>query len=156
LLRLLRMQSSSAPCGSRRGASTHGLPTSAGCGISAKPRANFAGGYRGLADARGFAFASHQTLNLAEGLNSREMLARRAVELDSADAEAHSALAHVLAGRGDYQGGLVEAKRALAMTPNLSIAHGALGSDVFWSTKGRIGFSQNRHKARSPRLTSGS
>jgi adenylate cyclase len=88
---------------------------------------NFAGGYRGLADARGFAFASHQTLNLAEGLKSREMLARRAVELDSADAEARSALAHVLAGRGDYQGGLVEAKRALAMTPNLSIAHGALG-----------------------------
>jgi len=88
---------------------------------------NFAGGYRGLADARGFAFASHQTLNLAEGLKSREMLARRAVELDSADAEARSALAHVLAGLGDYQGGLVEAKRALAMTPNLSIAHGALG-----------------------------
>lgn len=77
----------------------------------------FAGGYRGLADARGFAFGSQQTLNLVEGLNSREMLARHAIELDSADAEARSALAHVLAGRGDYQGGLVEAKRALAMTP---------------------------------------
>jgi adenylate cyclase len=100
---------------------------------------NFAGGYRGLADARGFAFASHQTLNLAEGLNFREMLARRAVELDSADAEARSALAHVLAGRGDYQGGLVEAKRALAMTPNLSIAHGALGFALTFSGQPKEG-----------------
>jgi adenylate cyclase len=100
---------------------------------------NFAGGYRGLADARGFAFASHQTLNLAEGLNSREMLARRAVELDSADAEARSALAHVLAGRGDYQGALVEAKRALAMTPNLSIAHGALGFVLTFSGQPKEG-----------------
>ncbi len=88
---------------------------------------NFAGGYRGLADARGLAFARHQTLNLAESFSSREKLARRAVELDSADAEARSALARVLAGRGDSQGGLLEAKRALAMSPNLSIAHGALG-----------------------------
>ena len=100
---------------------------------------NFAGGHRGLADAHGFAFASHQTLNLAEGLNSREMLARRAVELDSADAEAHSALAHVLAGRGDYQRGLVEAKRALAMTPNLSIAHGALGFVLTFSGQPKEG-----------------
>jgi len=100
---------------------------------------NFAGGYRGLADARGFAFALDQTLNLAEGLNSREMLARRALELDSADAEARSALAHVLAGRGDYQGGLVEAKRALAMTPNLSIAHGALGFVLTFSGRPKEG-----------------
>jgi adenylate cyclase len=100
---------------------------------------NFAGGYRGLADARGFVFGSYQTLNLAEGLNSREMLARRAVELDSADAEARSALAHVLAGHGDYQGGLVEAKRALAMTPNLSIAHGALGFVLTFSGQSKEG-----------------
>ena len=100
---------------------------------------NFAGGYRGLADARGFAFALHQTLNLAEELNSREMLVRRALELDSADAEARSALAHVLAGRGDYQGGLVEAKRALAMTPNLSIAHGALGFVLTFSGRPKEG-----------------
>jgi adenylate cyclase len=100
---------------------------------------NFAGGYRGLADARGFVFASDQTLNLAERLNSREMLARRAVELDSADAEARSALAHVLAGRGDYQGGLAEAKRALAMTPNLSIAHGALGFILTFSGQPKEG-----------------
>ena len=100
---------------------------------------NFAGGYRGLADARGFVFRSDQTFNLAEGLNSREMLARRAVELDSADAEAHSALAHVLAGRGDYQGGLVEARQALAITPNLSIAHGALGFVLTFSGQPKEG-----------------
>jgi adenylate cyclase len=100
---------------------------------------NFAGGYRGLADARGFVFASNRTLNLAEGLKSREVLARRAVELDRADAEARSALAHVLAGRGDYEGGLVEAKRALAMTPNLSIAHGALGFVLTFSGQPREG-----------------
>jgi adenylate cyclase len=100
---------------------------------------NFAGGYRGLADARGFVFGSDQTLNLAEGLNSREMLARRAVELDSADAEARSALAHVLAGRGDYQAGLVEARQALAITPNLSIAHGALGFVLTFSGQPKEG-----------------
>jgi adenylate cyclase len=100
---------------------------------------DFAGGYRGLADARGFVFGSYQTLDLAEGLNSREILARRAVELDSADAEARSALANVLAGRGDYQGGLVEAKRALAMTPNLSIAHGALGFVLTFSGQPKEG-----------------
>jgi adenylate cyclase len=100
---------------------------------------NFAGGYRGLADARGFVFRSDQTPNLAEGLHSREMLARRAVELDSADAEAHSALAHVLAGRGDYQGGLAEARQALAITPNLSIAHGALGFVLTFSGQPKEG-----------------
>jgi adenylate cyclase len=100
---------------------------------------NFAGGYRGLADARGFVFGSYHTLDPSEGLDCREILARRAIELDSADAEARSALAHVLAGRGDYQGGLLEANRALAMTPNLSTAHGAVGFVLTFSGQPKEG-----------------
>ena len=45
----------------------------------------------------------------------------------------------MLAGRGDYQGGLIEARRALAMTPNLSIAHGALGFVLIFSGQPKEG-----------------
>jgi hypothetical protein len=51
----------------------------------------FSGGYRGLAMAQLVAAGGFQTRNLAETLTS-EALARRAIALDAADAEAHSTL----------------------------------------------------------------
>jgi adenylate cyclase len=53
----------------------------------------FGGGYRGLAMAQLVAAGGFQTRTLAETLISAEALARRAVALDGADAEAHSTLA---------------------------------------------------------------
>jgi adenylate cyclase len=60
-------------------------------------------------------------------VSSLETLARRAVALDGADAEARSVLAQTLLGRGDYEGALAEAERALALAPNLASAHCQLG-----------------------------
>jgi len=54
-------------------------------------------------------------------------MARRAVALDGGDAEARSRLSHALQSRGDHQGAQAEAERALAISPNLADAHGALG-----------------------------
>jgi len=58
----------------------------------------FAGGYRGLAGARSQSIDFHGQ-NLPEMVGSVEALARRAVALDGADAEARSRLADVLALR---------------------------------------------------------
>jgi len=94
---------------------------------------NFGGGYCGLAlaylqAARGFA-----SRNLGEAQQVAEGLARRAVALDDADADAHSCLAEALWTRGDHIGAQAEAERALAMTPNLAGAHGVLGAVLIFS-----------------------
>ena len=92
----------------------------------------FAGGYTGLAaafDRVGF----FQPRNLGEAQSAEEAMARRAVVLDSADAEAHSRLAIALGSRGDHRGALAEAERALAISPNLADAHGALGAVLTFS-----------------------
>jgi adenylate cyclase len=84
---------------------------------------SFAGGYKGLAGAQGRA-ADFQGRGLPEALSSAEALARRAVALDGADAEARSHLANALYRRGDYEGGLAEAERALTISPNLATRMG--------------------------------
>jgi adenylate cyclase len=66
-------------------------------------------------------------------------LARRAIALDGADAEARACLSSVFLGRGDWEGALVEAERALAMTPNLASAHGALGATLTFSGRPKEG-----------------
>jgi adenylate cyclase len=69
-----------------------------------------------------------------EAHSSAESLARRAIALDPADAEAHSTLAGVkLYARGDYEGALAEAQRALALSPNLASAHGTLAQTLIFS-----------------------
>jgi len=87
----------------------------------------FAGGYKGLAAALNRAGVMFQTRDLAEAQSAEEALARRAVALDGGDAEARSRLAIALNTRGDHQGAQAEAERALAISPNLADAHGALG-----------------------------
>jgi adenylate cyclase len=92
---------------------------------------NFSGGYQGLA------FARNQTGNswrsLLEGLNAIEALARRAVALDPANAEARSCLGMALYNRADYEGALVEIEYALVTSPNLAIAHGIFGAILAFS-----------------------
>jgi adenylate cyclase len=94
----------------------------------------FAGGHRGLAFAQWQAAASgYQSRSLPEAQASAEALARRAVELDGADAEARAFLGEMFLYRGDHEGALAEAEGALAMMPNLADAHGVRGAALIFS-----------------------
>jgi adenylate cyclase len=85
---------------------------------------NFAGGYKGLSAIISNA-ADYEGRDLSEVLSLADGLARRAVALDNADAEARALLATAVRRRGDHQGALAEADRALAISPNLAAAHAA-------------------------------
>jgi adenylate cyclase len=100
----------------------------------------FSGAYVGLAIAQAQA-ADFQTRGRAETMSSTELLARRAVALDGADAEACSLLANTLWCRGDYEGALAEAERAMAMTPNLAFAHHMFGTALIFSGRPKEGLS---------------
>jgi adenylate cyclase len=99
----------------------------------------FAGGYKGLAWAQGQSASVLQTRSLAKAQSSAEALARRAIALDGADAEAHATLGTTLWSRGDHEGALAEAERALAMSPNLAFAHATLGATLIFSGRPREG-----------------
>jgi adenylate cyclase len=92
----------------------------------------FPGAYVGLAGAQNQA-AEFQIRGFPETLIWVEALARRAVALDGADAEARSLLCNALRQHGDYEGALAEAERALATTPNLAHAHHMLGATLIFS-----------------------
>jgi adenylate cyclase len=114
----------------------------------------FAGGYRGLGYAQFQATMSgFQKRSLPEVQSSAEALARRAVGLDGADAEARTFLGEMLLYRGDHEGALGEAERALAMTPNLASAHGWRGAALTLSGRVDEGLTSLRTsiRARSPR-----
>ena len=66
-------------------------------------------------------------------------MARQAIRLDGADAEARTCLGRVLLTRGDYDGALAETERALAMSPNLASAHGQLGQTLIFSGRPKEG-----------------
>jgi adenylate cyclase len=80
-----------------------------------------------------------QTRSLPDTLGSLETLARRAVALDGADAEARSTLSNALWRRADYEGALAEAERALAISPNLAFAHHMLGATLIFSGRPKEG-----------------
>jgi adenylate cyclase len=94
---------------------------------------SFSGGYGGLAVAQ-IQAADFHTLGLPpETLSSAERLARQAVAIDGADAEARSRLGWALCRRGDYEGARAETERALSMSPNLALAHAVLGQTLVFS-----------------------
>ena len=94
----------------------------------------FAGGYRGLGYAQfQAAMSGFQKRSLPEVQSSAEALVRRAVGLDGADAEARTSLGEMLLYRGDHEGALAEAERALAMSPNLASGHGWRGAALIFS-----------------------
>jgi adenylate cyclase len=92
----------------------------------------FAGSYSALALVQLQAAAVYQTLDLLEAQSSAEALARRAVSLDGADAEARSCLGWALQARGELEGALAEIERALAISPNLALAHGQRGATLIF------------------------
>jgi adenylate cyclase len=99
----------------------------------------FAGGYSGLALAQLQAAAVYQKIGLFEAQSSAEALARRAVALDGADAEASSCLGWALQARGELEGALAEIERALVMSPNLAVAHGQRGATLIFSGRPKEG-----------------
>ena len=99
----------------------------------------FAGGYSGLALAQLQAAAVYQKVGLLEAQSSAEALARRAVALDGADAEARSCLGWALQARGELQGALAEIERALGMSPNLAVAHGQRGATLIFAGRPKEG-----------------
>jgi len=98
----------------------------------------FSGGYVGLGMAQLHASEPHPR-GLLDTLSSVETLARRAVALDGADAEARSLLSNALLARGDYEGALAEAERAQATTPNLAFAHYIFGLTLIFSGRPKRG-----------------
>src|SRR5215469_3248909 len=99
---------------------------------------NFPDSYCALATAN-LRSADYQGRGLPEALSSAEVLARRAVALDGADAEGRSRLANALYRQGDYEGGLAEAELALSISPNLADAHGERGAALIFSGRPKEG-----------------
>jgi adenylate cyclase len=99
----------------------------------------FAGSYSALALVQLQAAAIYQKLDPVEAQRSAEVLARRAVALDGADAQARSCLGWALQARGELEGALVEIERALAMSPNLAAAHGHRGATLIFSGRPKEG-----------------
>jgi hypothetical protein len=112
---------------------------------------NFAGDYAGLADARGFAATVYQTRALLEEQRSNEMLTRRAVALDGADAEARSILFWRLMERGDYEGAFDRGRSGIGddAEPGRRTRSARRDADLRWPTKGRTRLSRNLHQTRS-------
>ena len=108
---------------------------------------SFAGGYKGLVVTLGSA-ADFQRGGLTEAVSSAEALARRAVALDGADAEAHCWLSYALRRRGDFEGGLAEAERALAMSPNLALAHAQKAAILIFSGHPKDGIAALKRSVR--------
>jgi adenylate cyclase len=109
----------------------------------------FAGGYRGAGYAEfQAAMSGFQKRSLPEAQGSAEALARRAVGLDGADAEARTFLGEMLLYRGDHEGALAEAERALAMSPNLAAAHGWRGAALTFSGRADQGLASLRMSIR--------
>jgi adenylate cyclase len=99
----------------------------------------FAGSYSALALVQLQSAAIYQKLDPGEAQSSAEALARRAVALDGADAQARSCLGWALQARGELEGALVEIERALAMSPNLAAAHGHRGATLIFSGRPKEG-----------------
>jgi len=99
---------------------------------------SFAGGYKGLCAVESNE-ADYAGRGLSETLRSAEALARRAVALDGTDAEARSLLSTALRRRGDYEGGLAEAERALTISPNMAGAHYAKGASLISAGRSKEG-----------------
>jgi adenylate cyclase len=99
----------------------------------------FAGGYKGLSWAQCQAGFVLHTRSMSDALNSAEALARHAVALNGADAEARSSLGHTLFLRGDCDGAEAEIRQALATNPNLASAHAQLGATLIFSGKPKEG-----------------
>ena len=99
----------------------------------------FTGGYSGLAEAQLYAVITFGTRSLLDVQKPVEALARQAVALDSADPESRLGLGITMLMSGDFGGAESEIEQALAISPNLAIAHGARGLTLIYSGRPKEG-----------------
>ena len=93
----------------------------------------YASAYVALAQTRVLAATSGWTELMAEGLAEAEQLARKALELDASNAEAHQVLADVYLSRGQYDLARAEADQAIALNPNDAFSHAARGGTLVFA-----------------------
>src|SRR4051794_9562776 len=94
---------------------------------------SFAGGYKGLAIATVIAAVDFQLTDLHEALETGERLSREAIFRDATDAETHAIFSDVLRLRGEIAMAITEAENALAICPNLAMAHRGRGAALIFS-----------------------
>ncbi len=109
---------------------------------------NFSGGHIGLSYTMTDAGSTFRLLDLGEALRASEVCARRAVALDPMDPEARAALSGVFAHHGEVAAAQAEAEQALALSPNLASAHGALSATLIYSGRAREGLAAHSTCAR--------
>lgn len=115
----------------------------------------FGGGYSALALYQLQTAALYQKLDLSTAQRSAEALARRAVALDGADAEARSCLGWALQARGEADGALAEIERALDEFKSGDRAWPQRRHAYLRGTaEGRAHGSRDVYQARSPRSVS--
>lgn len=99
--------------------------------IALDPR--YASAYVALAQTRVLAATSGWTELMAEALTEAEQLARKALELDASNADAHQVLADVYLSRGQYDLARAEADQAIAINPNDAFSHAARGGTLVFA-----------------------
>jgi adenylate cyclase len=109
---------------------------------------NLPDGYCGLAMVQIYAAAGFGTGDLADALGSIGPLARQAVSLDANNAVARSCVGFALFARGDYNGALVEAERALALSPNLAVGYWQRGNTLIFAGQPEQGVTDLRTSLR--------
>lgn len=87
----------------------------------------FAPAYAGLSLAYGYACVHYRTIPLDEGLPRNLHFARKAVELDPADAYALTALSIASIWRGDLEAAVASAERAITLSPGFAHGHAFFG-----------------------------
>jgi TolB-like protein/class 3 adenylate cyclase len=70
---------------------------------------------------------------VADALGKAESLARQAIALSPELSDGHELLSFVYLSRGDYDRGLVECQRALAINPSDAGSYASLGQILMWS-----------------------
>lgn len=117
---------------------------------------NFVGGYTGLALTHLHFGSLWGTQSMSEAQASPEEWIRRGVAVDGGDPQARSVLGITLYMRGECDGAEIEARNALALSPNLADAHAVLAAALIFSGRARGGLSSLdtciRLDPRSPRL----
>jgi adenylate cyclase len=105
---------------------------------------NLADGYCGLAIVQIYAAAGFGAGVLGDALSAIGSLARRAISLDASNAVARSCAGFAAFGRGDYQGALAEAERALALSPNLAVGYWQRGNTLIYAGRPQEGLEDLR------------